>query len=205
MIDQIGEYKQRYENYLQTIAENIENLLREFLTGTPRIDRITARAKEPEKFAEKANRKNPDGTLKYNAPLSEIQDQIGARVIVFYKNDVQPVVNIIERYIRYIEEEEKAPESLWEFGYFGRHLILALPRDVIPQGIEIKKVPNFFELQIKTLFQHAWSESNHDLGYKPGKLLNTNQKRRLAFTAAQAWGADQVFQDLWVELQDMEQ
>jgi putative GTP pyrophosphokinase len=117
-------------------------------------------------------------------------------VIVFYKDDIEPVTERIERHLQYIEEKEIAPESHWEFGYFGRHLILALPKDVIPQEVDIKNVPHFFELQIKTLFQDAWSEANHDLGYKPLTQLDQYQLRRLAFTAAQAWGADQVFQDL---------
>jgi putative GTP pyrophosphokinase len=59
---------------------------------------------------------------------------------------------------------------------------------------------DFFELQLKTLFQHAWSEADHDLGYKPSAELSLDQKRRLAFTAAQAWGADLIFDELYREI-----
>jgi len=62
------------------------------------------------------------------------------------------------------------------------------------------EAPEFFELQIKTLFQHAWAEAEHDLGYKPPKPLTSIQKRKMAFTAAQAWGADQIFDELSREL-----
>jgi putative GTP pyrophosphokinase len=61
-------------------------------------------------------------------------------------------------------------------------------------------IPGFFELQIKTLFQHAWSEADHDLGYKPGdQPLTSEQKRLIAFTSAQAWGADHIFDQLFRE------
>ena len=59
-------------------------------------------------------------------------------------------------------------------------------------------VPAFFELQIKTLFQHAWSEADHDLGYKPGaNMLTSDEKRMIALTSAQAWGADRIFDQLF--------
>ena len=60
--------------------------------------------------------------------------------------------------------------------------------------------PTFFELQIKTLFEHSWAEANHDLAYKPHSELNLVQKRKIAFTAAQAWGADKIFDELSQEL-----
>lgn len=49
-------------------------------------------------------------------------------------------------------------------------------------------------------FQHAWSEANHDLAYKPTGELTDDQQRLFAFTAAQAWGADRIFPELRAEL-----
>jgi ppGpp synthetase/RelA/SpoT-type nucleotidyltranferase len=64
----------------------------------------------------------------------------------------------------------------------------------------VEECPTFFELQIKTLFQHAWGEADHDLIYKPSGALTSDQRRRVAFTAAQAWGADRIFEELAQEL-----
>jgi ppGpp synthetase/RelA/SpoT-type nucleotidyltranferase len=89
----------------------------------------------------------------------------------------------------------KEPESDSEFGYVGEHFILKTPDDVIDEGAE-DFVPEFFELQLKTLFQHAWSEAHHDLGYKSPRALSSLEKGKIAFTAAQAWGADRIFDEL---------
>jgi len=200
MNDSIQEYVRRYEAFLKIVAQSLQEYINDHLLGVPNIDRVTARAKDPIRFTEKASRTDEAGKPKYQKPLTEIQDQLGARIVVLYKNDVDTVTQIITRYFQPIEQRDLVPEPQWAFGYFGKHLILPLPRDVIPEGIDQLEVPGFFELQIKTVFQHAWSEANHDLGYKAVLELSNDQVRRLAFTAAQAWGADRVFAELRTEL-----
>lgn len=189
------QYRARYPR-LVLAAAAIEQQLRGYLEGTSHVDRVSARAKSVDRFVAKAT-KIEDGSPKYSDPLSQIQDQIGARIVSFYLSDVEAISLIIEKYYRPIESKALVPDSEWEFGYFGKHFILLMPTDVIDDGDEEKPMPEFFELQIKTLFQHAWSEANHDLGYKPGtKPLTVDEKRQLAFTAAQAWGADRIFEEL---------
>lgn len=183
---------------LVPLAKAIEGHLADLLAGTPRIDRISARAKSVDRFMGKANKKNGD-EKKYTDPLNQIQDQIGARVIVFYKNDVDVVDEIVKKYIVPIEFKSMAPESESEFSYFGRHFILAVPTE-LTVDLPAEHVPEFFELQIKTLFQHAWSEADHDLGYKPGEQpLTAEEKRWIAYTSAQAWGADEMFDRLFLQ------
>ncbi len=186
-------YRRRYERLLIPTATRLEGFLRDCLSAELRIDRITARAKAVDRFIEKAQRQ-VNGAPKYNDPLNQIQDQVGARIVTYYADDVPCVANAAETYLRHIESRILAPESEFEFGYFGKHYIMLFPVDVVPDpGPDL---PPFFELQIATLFQHAWSEANHDLGYKPGHVLTSEQKRKLAFTAAQAWGADLIFNEL---------
>ncbi len=165
---------------------------------------MSTRAKDPGRFAAKAQKAVESGQPKYAAPLIQIQDQIGARVVVYYISDVAVVAEVLERYFRHVERQDHVPDSYWEFGYFGRHWIFALPDDVIPQDVAKENVPRFFELQVKTLFQHAWSETNHDLAYKSPKQLTPDQQRRFAYTAAQAWGADRILEELRAELDDDE-
>ena len=187
-------YEELYVECLAEIAPALEDHLREVLKGVSRIDRISARPKAPDRFLTKAEKTLDNGANKYADPINEIQDQIGARVAVFYTFDVDAVKAEIVKYLKPIELQVKEPSGDSEFGYFGEHLILRIPDDVIPENVHAD-CPKFFELQIKTVFQHAWSEANHDLGYKSLRELSRHEKRQVAFTAAQAWGADLIFQE----------
>jgi putative GTP pyrophosphokinase len=190
------EYTARYEELLKPLAARIQDFLADVVRDVPRVDRVSARAKSPPRFLAKAS-KEVEGSRKYLQPFRQIQDQIGARVLVFYLRDVDAVSKVVNQYFKGIEERALIPDSESEFGYIGQHFILAVPEDVYPaDDALLTRIPKFFELQVKTLFQHAWSEASHDIAYKPVTELTSLHKRQLAFTAAQAWGADQMFETL---------
>jgi len=179
----------------QAIKQNVKNLLDN--RGICRIDQLTGRAKSVERFQRKSQKIVDDGTFKYKEPLIEIQDQIGIRIITFYLNDVDNIARIILENYEHIEKLDKHPDRYDAFNYEGKHFVLFIP-DEVKTWNKDDYMPSFFELQIKTMFQHAWAESEHDLNYK---TENTNKvtledKRLLAFSAAQAWGADNVFNQL---------
>ena len=177
----------------QSIKENIRNVINS--TGFTRVDKISGRAKSIERFELKALKKLSDGKFKYENPLTEIQDQIGIRIVTFYLSDVEYISEIILGFYDPIEEMDKQPDRYDAFSYTGKHFILFIP-DENKIWEEGKNMPSFFELQIKTMFQHAWAEAEHDLNYKTKKELSGEDKRLLAFSAAQAWGADNVFEQL---------
>jgi len=74
----------------------------------------------------------------------------------------------------------------------GMQVRLEQIRDQLGARIEVVHgASEEIQLQIKTPFRHAWTEASHDLAYKAAPQLTTLCKRKVAFTAAQAWGADQ--------------
>jgi putative GTP pyrophosphokinase len=190
-------YKSRYDSTLIGAALALEKHLQDLFAGAVRVDRISARAKSPDSFVKKALSKDDAGKAKYDQPLDQIQDQIGARIIVFYLDDVERVNYEIQKYLRPIEIKSHVPENEWKFGYFGSHFVLICPDDIWKNGQRPPDSPAFFELQIKTLFQHAWSEANHDLGYKGIPIPGLDAERKMALASAQAWGSDQIFSELW--------
>jgi putative GTP pyrophosphokinase len=189
-------YAERHLKALVPAADALRRLVADYLTGVPRIDRISARAKSVDRFVQKATA-IAEGHRKYTDPINQIQDQIGVRVVTFYLADVNVVANAIRKYLSPIEIQAIVPDSESEFGYVGQHFILLLPSDVSSTIADSDRLlPPFFELQVKTLFQHAWAEAEHDLIYKPSFEFSRDQKRKVAFTAAQSWGADMIFEEL---------
>ena len=198
-------YRVRYATALEPLANNLRGYIRSLIEENqlPRIDRVDARAKSVERFLGKARKEKDGGGLKYSDPLSQIQDQVGARIVTFYRSDIERVGSLVNAYFTHIEKKTIVPDSVSEFGYEGQHFILFLPQDLMTRGIPRDLCPRFFELQIKTLFQHAWGEASHDLDYKPPVELELEHRRKVAFTAAQAWGADQIFDELASEVLDI--
>lgn len=93
-------YSQRYKEYLDPVSKNLQSFLIEILKDENRIDRISTRAKSVNRFLSKA-KKIENGTLKYSDPINEIQDQIGARVITFYLDDVDNIATILKIFSSY--------------------------------------------------------------------------------------------------------
>jgi len=191
-------YSHLYNKYLNPIAQILESFLNESLPNT-RIDRIVARAKTIPSFTKKATSEK-NGRLRYAEPFQQIQDQIGVRIIVYYKSDIKIIESLLEDLLRHIERhdfiEEKSNDIV--FGYEGVHYIFSLPKHILPESLCAEIVPDFFELQIKTLFQHAWAQAEHDLTYKPNSVWTNEEKKYINFIAAQAWAADELFDKLFL-------
>lgn len=187
-------YAARYE-LLVKIAADINVNLTAILANYPRVDIVKARAKSVDRFMKKTGKLDPDtGKPYYDDPLSEIQDQVGARVVVYYLDDVQPLVQHLLKHFCEIENKRKDIKDPAKFGYEGHHLVCTLPVDI---SNRYSPPVRFFELQIQTLFQHAWAEAEHDIGYKMTRALSYEELRSIAYSASQAWGADQCFDRLW--------
>lgn len=181
---------------LDEIAQELECQLIEFLSEDQYIDKISTRVKSINSFRCKISRIKND-ELKYKVPLKEVQDQIGARIVVYYKDVAESIYEKLQKCFNIVEATSVVPDEPSQFGYEGLHLICFIPSIIINKYKTSADFPDFFELQIKTLFQHAWGQTEHGLGYKPDKKLLSEEKRKLAFIAAQSWGADTILSELY--------
>ncbi|MEW6369263.1 MAG: RelA/SpoT domain-containing protein [Acidobacteriota bacterium] len=188
------------EAYLSEARTALLNLLRESLLtevqaaleGLPHVDRVCFRVKSLPSFLEKAT--DPTTRPPYSDPLVEIEDQVAGRVLVFFLSDVDFVEKCLLRTFTAVERTHKRPAKDEEFGYESRHLICNIPPPLKPPDWDGRRdLPPTFELQIRTLFMHAYAEPQHDLAYKGPRELPPGIRRELAWIAASSWGADQAY------------
>lgn len=197
---QIRAAYERRAPLLDAIARNLEKELAEMLTYLPHIDRVYFRAKSPASFLEKVQASADDGSPKYAHPLEEIEDQIAGRVLVFYRSDITAVIQTLEGKWRKVEQEHRRPASSSQFDYETTHRICVITPDMCPpEWSKLEDRPTTFELQIRTLAQHAWSEPQHAF-YKNRGGLTESSERKLYWAAASAWGIDSIWEELQQKL-----
>lgn len=176
---------------LEQAAERLEGDLVEHFEGRPHIDRIHFRVKGVESFVKKAEQADPP----YELPLAEIEDQIAGRILVLFHSDLAATIAHTRTLFNPVEYEHKRPSRYNEFDYESVHGVYALSSAYQPQAwSDHEDMPTTFELQVRTLFQHAYAEPQHDLGYKPDIPPDDEIKRELAWIAAGCWGGDRALE-----------
>ncbi len=178
---------------LETACSQLEVATREALAALPHVDRIAFRVKSVDSFVKKAI--DPENKPPYAAPLREIEDQMAGRIIAFFRMDLSPVRELLQRTFTEVEWSRRRPLRDAEFGYESDHMICILPPHLKPAGWNDRDdLPTTFELQLRTLFMHAYAEPQHDLAYKAPSDLPSEVRREIGWIAASAWGADHAYE-----------
>ena len=130
---------------------------------------------------------------KYNS-LLDITDILGVRIITFYLDDVDIVASAIERLFTVDWENSVDKRKIHEidsFGYLSLHYICSVPG-----------FPYRFEIQMRTLLQHAWANMDHDTGYKSGVEIPKRYLRDMSRLAGMLELIDDEFSKIRNELAD---
>ena len=166
IIEEYIKKKPFYKNLTNTVAALLAVLLEDVNIGYQKIE---SRTKSVNSLKNKIYKKNIQNK-KYKS-LENITDLSGVRVIVFFKDDINKVVKLLEKEFKILKDENvdidlniiKKPK---EFGYQSQHRIISINHN----RSNIQEYKRFYnmkcEIQIRTILQHAWAEIEHDIGYK---------------------------------------
>ena len=185
----LEEYRQAKESCDEAAVKVRTMLEKVFKRSGLIVAAIESRVKTESSLAGKLELKGS----KY-ASLADITDIVGVRVITFYTDDVDKVASAVEKLFKVDWENSVDKRKLHEidsFGYMSLHYICSM------DGF-----PYRFEIQMRTVLQHAWANMNHDTGYKSGVEIPIEYRRSLSRLSGLLELADEQFSIIRADLAD---
>lgn len=178
-------------------GEAIHGRLAGWLTSDDalKLHSITLRLKDRDSLAAKLAR--PDRT--YRA-LWDVTDLVGLRVITYFEDGVDRVGELLASRlpVDFHHSIDKRRHHDDRFGYRSLHFVCRVATGDDPRlPRELR-----YEIQVRTMLQHAWAEIEHDLGYKSDDSVPAAARRRLNRLAGLLELADQEFLAIRRELAD---
>jgi putative GTP pyrophosphokinase len=160
-----------------------------------KVHSVTLRLKSRASLAQKLAR--PDRSY---ASLWSVTDLIGLRVIVYFEDAVDAIGKLLEEHlpIDFAHSIDKRRRDSGTFGYRSLHYVCRIGAT---EGSGLPAEASF-EVQVRTVLEHAWAEIEHDLGYKSGAAVPATVQRRLHRLAGLLELADQEFGAIRDDLHD---
>jgi ppGpp synthetase/RelA/SpoT-type nucleotidyltranferase len=189
-------YDERRRGYDDALRKLV-TLLREVTEPRKKaIQSLDGRVKERDSFIKKANRPRDgdDGAPRYSLPFEQITDIVAFRVITYFADDADAVSDDVCAQFDVIERVNKGRQLDDDrFGYQSIHLLLRI-ESARAKLLEWKRLRTLvFEVQIRTVLQHAWAEIEHDMRYKTDVEVTPQVRRRFAQLAGLLEIADREF------------
>ncbi|EJS13675.1 MULTISPECIES: GTP pyrophosphokinase [Bacillus cereus group] len=201
-MDEIVNWYKNNKPLYEALAKKVENIIKDVLDQNElTYYLITSRSKDLDSFANKAKKE------KYADPKNEIKDLAGIRVITFVRSEVEACKNAIKPLFKldnnHSIDKGKALGND-KVGYRSVHFVAELTEDRL-------QLPDFkpfeglcFEIQIRTILEHAWADISHDRSYKFSGVLppDNDIERRFSLAAAALELVDREFDSLASEIEN---
>ena len=192
--DELVKNFEKKSTQFENFSEKMNILLKELLDqNSITYHSIAKRVKDKNSLIKKIRNKN-----KYQN-LDEITDIVGCRIITYFEDDVDKIVKIIGNEFNIDNKNSTDKKKMLDpekFGYLSYHIVCSV-NDGRAQLVEYKNYKEIkFEIQIRTILQHAWAEIEHDIGYKSSIAVPRDFRRKFSRIAGMLEIADDEFSRL---------
>lgn len=176
-------FARRYEQrlpWLRHVASVAEASVKEAIAPLNlELHDVSARAKELTSAVAKVRRK------RYGQPWQQLTDQVGARVIVYYPEDVDKAADALRTAFEVDEKrsiDKRRELQTRQFGYRSVHLLIRLGKR-LPVELASMFGRMWIEVQVRSVLEHAWAEIDHEIVYKGGAIFPETLLRRFGALA----------------------
>lgn len=187
----LEEYNNTFTLY-SDFAKSMEKLIDQLLNQRNfKVHSVTSRAKDKVSLRSKISRAS--GTY---SQLRDVTDLCGVRIITYLADDIDAISGLIEKQFDVDQSNSVDKRALLDpdrFGYVSLHYVVRLKpsRTGLPEYQRFAHLK--FEIQIRSILQHAWAEIEHDLGYKTKQAVPAEIRRRFSRLAGLLEVADTEF------------
>lgn len=160
----------------ERLGEIVFNFIEEKITEYEILPEINYRTKEIVSLIKKIKKKQLEKKYSYD----DLTDKLGIRIICKFQEEL----NVIDKFIKenfinnYIEYKNDKIE-FDKLDYVSNHydVKINLKNDFFKQYLEFENL--IFEIQVRTVNQHTWSNTSHSLSYKQENNLPNYLKRKI--------------------------
>lgn len=179
---------ERHLHALDALGRDVSGAVRGWLASL-NLHSVSFRIKSAESLRDKLAR--PDRSYR---ELWDVTDLLGLRVIVFFEDEVGRAADILESKLALVLEhsvDKRRRADASSFGYRSVHYVCRIDVET-REELQLPEQARF-EIQIRTMLEHAWAEIEHDLGYKSRDVVPLVARRRLNRLAGLLELVDQEF------------
>jgi len=190
----LDRYTKQGDIFIQAASE-LQAFVAEAFADLPLpIHTTSARSKRPSSLRSKCRRKG------YVNPAVQVTDLLAVRVIVYFKDHLDIVAARLRARLQVSETKSRDTRrdlAENEFGYRSLHLVGRLwPPEAAKRPALARR---WFEIQIRSILDHAWSEIEHETIYKSGIHYSRDVRRRFKAVAASLEVLEDAFSALTSE------
>lgn len=154
-----------YEELLAHAPEKkLQHIIAKKLDRCGIMYRAFSRIKTDESLKMKLEKKKQ----KYEQENRKMQDIIGIRIVLYFKDDIDICIGILKQLFCVVDCEHDEPD-VETFRPQRINYVCCIPEDVWSMPCEIGnvcRIDNTFEIQVRTIFSEGWHEVEHDIRYK---------------------------------------
>lgn len=175
-VKEISDRWEKEEPIYSDLGNKVIKFIKSEIPAYEILPEITFRTKEILSIVKKIKKKEKEKEYSYD----HLSDKLGIRIICSFNEDLNKIDTLINSSFLVKKSEKKKDELDFDrLDYTSNHYDVTLNTSV-PQ---FKGCPHLkdlvFEIQVRTLNQHAWSTVSHGLTYKNEAEISPIMKRRV--------------------------